>query len=457
MPPAAPRTAPALAVGPGPRALRLWAQLGSAGLRIADPLELFSVSATRAILDAQLLSPEDAGLLRRWLERGPHELVLFGEEGSRRVWKELCRAPRVRFLDWPPDLLDLESLGSHTPQPGNTPAEPPRSPALADPELADPELAEVEAILGGHDSGRCEAAGAVAPESPVDEPGSKAPLTPTAPGSAAADTREQTAEEFEFDLLPEELEQLAQSGAQAPPAEPRPSGASAPAASAPELVAPPPYFKDQVADLADIAQRIELSLELVAEADERAGLAPLEDEVRRLVQFTRTLGYLVAPPGPGNQNIDLSELVEIFLSSAVSRADDAPRCLFRGGGVLPVRSDRTLLTQALDAFFFVAQSCAESGEIVRVQTTRSGAPEQPMALITIEFPAGRLSGVPPETILSPYGLRRIVPTLGPNALAAATGIFAGQGGRALLERRGEGRLAWLLEVPLTLGASKSSN
>jgi hypothetical protein len=80
-----------------------------------------------------------------------------------------------------------------------------------------------------------------------------------------------------------------------------------------------------------------------------------------------------------------------------------------------------------------------------------------MALITIEFPAGRLSGVPPETILSPYGLRRIVPTLGPNALAAATGIFAGQGGRALLERRGEGRLAWLLEVPLTLGASKSSN
>lgn len=442
MPPAAPRTAPALAVGPGPRALRLWAQLGSAGLRIADPLELFSVSATRAILDAQLLSPEDAGLLRRWLERGPHELVLFGEEGSRRVWKELCRAPRVRFLDWPPDLLDLESLGAHTPQPGNTPAEPTRSPALADPELA-----EVEAILGGHDSGRCEAAGAVAPESPVDEPGSKAPLTPTAPGSAAADTREQTAEEFEFDLLPEELEQLAQ----AAPA------ADAPAASAPELVAPPPYFKDQVADLADIAQRIELSLELVAEADERAGLAPLEDEVRRLVQFTRTLGYLVAPPGPGNQNIDLSELVEIFLSSAVSRADDAPRCLFRGGGVLPVRSDRTLLTQALDAFFFVAQSCAESGEIVRVQTTRSGTPEQPMALITIEFPAGRLSGVPPETILSPYGLRRILPTLGPNALAAATGIFAGQGGRALLERRGEGRLAWLLEVPLTLGASKSSN
>jgi hypothetical protein len=439
-------------VGPGPRALRLWAQLGSAGLRIADPLELFSVSATRAILDAQLLSPEDAGLLRRWLERGPHELVLFGEEGSRRVWKELCRAPRVSFLDWPPDLLDLESLGAHTPQPGDTPAEPTRSPALADPELA-----EVEAILGGHDSARCEAAGAVAPESPVDEPGSKAPPAPAPAGPAAADTQSRNVEEFEFDLLPEELEQLAQSGAQAPLAEPRPSGASAPAASVPDLVAPPPYFKDQVADLADIAQRIELSLELVAEADERAGLAPLEDEVRRLVQFTRTLGYLVAPPGPGNQNIDLSELVEIFLSSAVSRADDAPRCLFRGGGVLPVRSDRTLLTQALDAFFFVAQSCAESGEIVRVQTTRSGTPEQPMALITIEFPAGRLSGVPPETILSPYGLRRILPTLGPNALAAATGIFAGQGGHALLERRGEGRLAWLLEVPLTLGASKGSN
>lgn len=452
MPPAAPRIAPALAVGPGPRALRLWAQLGNAGVRIADPLELFSISATRAVLDAQLLSPEDTGLLRRWLERGPNELVLFGEEGSRRVWRQLCREPRVRFLDWPPDLLDLESLGAHTPHADMALREATRSP-----EAADPELAEVEAILGGHDSAVSNPVPEAAIDSRVDEPGAPHALAPTVPGTAAADSRSQPAEEFEFDLLPEELEQLAQASAQAAHAEPRQSGASAPAARVPELVAPPPYFKDQVADLADIAQRIELSLELVAEADERAGVAPLEDEVRRLVQFTRTLGYLVAPPGPGNQNIDLSELVEIFLSSAVSRADDAPRCLFRGGGVLPVRSDRTLLTQALDAFFFVAQSCAESGEIVRVQTTRGGAPERPVALITIEFPAGRLNGVPPETILSPYGLRRILPTLGPNALAAATGIFAGQGGRALLERRGEGRLAWLLEVPLSAGAAKGSN
>jgi hypothetical protein len=438
------------------------AQLGTAGMRIADPLELFSISATRALLDAELLSPEDTGLLRRWLERGPHELVLFGGESSRRVWKELCRAPRVRFLEWPPDLLDLESLGAHMREPGSTQEEPTCKSAVMDPELA-----EIEAILGGQASAHCEAAGALALDASAGGRGSPAPHAPTAQSTApksttpksgtAADTHAQTAEDFEFDLLPEELEQLAQVHAPATTAEPSESPADTSVAHAPELVAPPPYFKDQVADLADIAQRIELSLELVAEADERAGLAPLEDEVQRLVQFTRTLGYLVAPPGPGNQNIDLSELVEIFLSSAVSRADDAPRCLFRGGGLLPVRSDRTLLTHALDAFFYVAQSCAESGEIVRVQTARSGAPKRPVGLITIEFPAGKLNGVAPQTILSPYGLRRILPALGPNALAAATGILAGQGGRALLERRGEGRLAWLLEVPLSVTASKASN
>jgi len=35
---------------------------------------------------------------------------------------------------------------------------------------------------------------------------------------------------------------------------------------------------------------------------------------------------------------------------------------------------------------------------------------------------------------------------------AATGIIAGQGGRALLERAGQGRLGWMIELPRAAGA-----
>jgi hypothetical protein len=212
------------------------------------------------------------------------------------------------------------------------------------------------------------------------------------------------------------------------------------------LEPPPPYFKDQVADLADIAQRIQLSLDGATngkgETIERVG-----QEVERLVQFTRTLGYLVSPPTPGAQTFDLSEMVEVFLAGT-PKTPESPRLLFRGGGELPVRSDRALLSQALDAFVFLAQSCAAKGEIVRLQTR----PDGESCVLTIQFPPGPLADLEPERILQPYGLRRVVPKLGPNALAAATGIIAGQGGRALLERAGQGRLGWMIELPRAAGA-----
>lgn len=412
----------ALFLGPGPHSQRLASVLRSLGAPALSPLadlaELAQSSgkSQRLLLDANLLPREDHGLVYRWLRRTQGELVLYGDERGRLLARELLREARTRYLSWPLDLLDLEWLcqASHDAAPASIP-----QPAALSSATDDPELEAIEAILRGE------------------------PTSSERPDEVAEEEAE-----ADFELDPIELAQL------------EPTSSSPPVAAA-TLEVPPSYFKDQVADLADIAQRIELSLELVGEADERAALGPLEDEVRRLVQFTRTLGYLVAPPGVGHQHLDLSELVEIFLSSAVSRADDAPRCLFRGGGPLPIRSDRSLLTQALDAFFFVAQHCAESGEIVRVQTSQGAMNGRPSAVVTIEFPAGPLSGLAVEQILSPYGLRRVLPALGPNALAAATGILAGQGGRALLERRGENRLCWRLELPRHAAAggetSKSGN
>jgi len=375
--------------GPGARLAELAALLQALGSEAAgtlgEPGDLVELpdGAVRLVWDVDTLAQEDLGFLRRHVARAQGgELVLVGDDVTRRSMRMLLRANRVRFLPWPPDIEDLRALAGssgHSSPVARTVA--PRNPAAAAP-ADDEELAQIEDILAG-----------------------------------GATTR-RTAEE--------------------PPAAPR-----APAGS--KLEPPPPYFKDQVADLADIAQRIQLSLDGATngkgETIERVG-----QEVERLVQFTRTLGYLVSPPTPGAQTFDLSEMVEVFLAGA-PKAPESPRLLFRSGGALPLRSDRALLSQALDAFLFLASSCSGKGEIVRLQTRAEGD----LCVLTIQFPPGVLADLEPERILQPYGLRRAIPKLGPNALAAATGIVAGQGGRALLERVGQGRLGWRIELPRAAG------
>jgi hypothetical protein len=67
-------------------------------------------------------------------------------------------------------------------------------------------------------------------------------------------------------------------------------------------------------------------------------------------------------------------------------------------------------------------------------------------VVSIEFPAGALRGVDLVKAIEPYALRRVVPELGPNALAAAIGIVAGQGGRAELHPSADGRLQWTIRL-----------
>ncbi len=378
--------------GPGARLEELAALLHALGAEaagtLAEPGDLVELEpgAVRLVWDIDTLAQEDLGFLRRHVARAQGgELVLVGDDATRRSMRSLLRGHNARFLPWPPDIEDLRALAG----PAGHAVPGVRTPAPA-PVPADDELAQIESILSGGDAPRATTRRV---ESPADE---------------------------------------------APPA-------AAPAGPA-RLEPPPPYFKDQVADLADIAQRIQLSLEGASSGKGGETLERVGQEVERLVQFTRTLGYLVSPPTPGTQTFDLSEMVEVFLAS-VPKTPEAPRLLFRGGGALPVRSDRALLGQALDAFIFLAQSCAAKGEIVRLQTRAEGD----VCVLTIQFPPGPLADLEPERILQPYGLRRTIPKLGPNALAAATGIVAGQGGRALLERSGQGRLGWVIELPRAAG------
>jgi hypothetical protein len=209
----------------------------------------------------------------------------------------------------------------------------------------------------------------------------------------------------------------------------------------------PAWYRDQVADLADMAQRLDLGLRRTLEAsgheETDAALESLSHDVLRLGQFTRTLGYLAAPPGANGATLDLSGLAADFLSTLASEDEAGPRFLFRGEPETRVRADKGLLVLVLDALLTVTSLAAGHGGEVRVAVER----EAEQAMASIQFPAGPLEDLEPARWMEPYALHRRLPGVGPNAVAAAASILAGQGGG--LELSAEGALrTFTLRLPL---------
>lgn len=492
---------PSIVLGPGERFRPLGALLGGLGFdlrRIHDWADLGSVASQgRAVIlvDAATTPQEDLGFVRRVLEKnGDARAVALGEDAGVRVARSLLAMPRVRWIHWPPDLHEILSItaGLHADEEGaSDPTEdreerPSREPARgAQPATARAsgrdagadEIERIQSILEGGGEGFDEpdatgsalgskAAGgaaesrATAPNSPSldDETTFREIAPPPARETAAPGPREgatQVPREGAAHPAREDASRLARGDESRSDrgAGPRSAGTfEAPSSRAGADDVPnvhesaPDWWRAQVADLANAVQRIELGAQAVrleAVDDEVAEqVDALDAEVARLVQFTRTLAYVAAPPARGDQVFDLAEMVQLFVKELASKSD-APRCLFRGPAYVWVRSDRVLLTQVFDALFWLAGACARGGELVRAQVKREGD----FAEVRIEFPVGPLEGLDVERILEPYGVRRVLPDLGPNALSAARGILSGQGGRADLQRTSNGRLEWRVELP----------
>jgi hypothetical protein len=376
---------------------------------LTDLVDLLADTGTsgRLLLDGDTFPAEDLGLLRRFLERLPAwDLVFFGGPTPPPTLAPWIGPPRVSWVQWPPDVDQLRAFTvpagqEETPRPEASQATAPvtSEPDKPEPSPADDEadLAAIEAIL----------AGSSAQSAPAPDNGQPAPV--------AAD----------------------------------PSGP----------ILPPSWYRDQVADLADLAQGLELSYlalgdDLPTKARDGAGFQHLEGDLARLIQFTRTIGYIAAPPARGNQVLGLGTLVEEAISQIPRPHDDGPRFLYRSRSTLPIRSDKTLLTQALDALLHVARHCAGAGEIIRVSVaTEEQEAGPPSELVTIDFPAGPLAGLALERVFQPYGLRAVLPDLGPNAILAAAGICRGQGGNLTLEEGLKGRLVWTVMVPAAADAA----
>ena len=190
----------------------------------------------------------------------------------------------------------------------------------------------------------------------------------------------------------------------------------------------PPWLKDQIADLADIVQALDLSARAT-----HAHLG-LERELGQLRQFTRTIGYVAAPPPRGDQEFDLAILVEELLGGLAGQSPDAPRLLFKAtASERVVEADKLLVTMALEALLVTAVSCAGPGDVVRVSLD-GGPGEAPW--VHVRFPAGPIAGLAPEDALQPYALKALLPSVGANALAAAGAIAVGQGGDLVLRADG---------------------
>lgn len=387
----------------------------------------------RLVLDSDQIPIEDVGLVRRLRVLHPElELHAFGEEVESRAARALRQVPDLRW--WPARLdVDLLRTWAEVPEasqcsaPAIEPASPPPRPRRSRESAAsapagfaptsDPLLAEVEAILGAPEAAQALEAATLLVAPPHPE------VPPPAPDEPRPAATEET---------PGQLE-------------------------SPGPRSPAPYFKHQVADLADIVQRVDLGLDAaVRDAGEELSdealrrLDELGVEVARLKQFTRTLSFLAAPPPPGQQRFALAPLFEETLA-AKRNEPGSPRYLVRSQGQLEVRSDKALLAQALDALLFLAHELAGSEGTVRVDARAEADPTgvANRARVSIRFPAADHEHLTPSQILEPYGLRRLLPELGANALAAAAGILQGQGGSLELDKEAGGGFEFVLRLPLS--------
>ena len=192
----------------------------------------------------------------------------------------------------------------------------------------------------------------------------------------------------------------------------------------------PAWLKDQIADLADIVQ----ALDLTARAND-AHLS-MERELGQLRQFTRTIGFVAAPPPRGEQDFDLGVLVEEQLGGLAGQAPDSPRILFKSRAERPlIRADKLLVTMALEALLLTAIGCAGPGDVIRVLIDQPGG-DAPC--VHIRFPSGPMADLAPADALQPYALKGRLPGIGANALAAAGAIAVGQGGDLVLREEDAG-------------------
>jgi hypothetical protein len=253
---------------------------------------------------------------------------------------------------------------------------------------------------------------------------------------------------------PPDLDQLRElARAPRPPVPPAPSPASrraeieSPAASAPAALG------DYVGPLADLVQRVDLSLDLARAEPAAEGQPSPAEEVDDLRQMTRMMKRVAAPPAVGGEVFDVGELFEEQLASVAIKSPRQLRFLPKGERGHRVQADRAALSEAIASLLLLARGCAAPDGVVRAPYGSIGADS---VLLALEFPEGPLAGSDVRELLRPGGLADRVPGLGAADLPAALAVARSQGGDLRLERGPAGLRAELL-LPLAAAPWPAGN
>ena len=342
----------------------------------------------------------------------------YGHAPAERPRSAFLRAPTSQVerpipvpestLRGPAPALQPQGLAGTAPEESAAPIEPADADAhsLDGPLLTDE---EIEAFFGESDDFVIPAMEPAGREAPVEDPAAPPQEEPHQEAPLENEAAQGTVEEG-TDTAPA-------------PAAPSAHGVQEADAAATDSRRPA-WLKDQIADLADIVQALDLT------ARSTHAHLGLERELGQLRQFTRTIGYVAAPPPRGEQAFDLGVLLEEQLGALAGQAPDAPRILFRSRvDGAPIEADKLLVTMALEALLLTAVGCAGPGDVIRVSID---AGDDGTPCVHIRFPAGPMADLSPAEAIQPYALKARLPDIGANALAAAGAIAVGQGGDLVL-------------------------
>ena len=227
-----------------------------------------------------------------------------------------------------------------------------------------------------------------------------------------------------------------------------PMAASDPVSVSDPVATSDPVLGDYVGPLADLVQRVDLSLELASdEAGER--MESPRGDVGDLRQMTHMMKRVAAPPPRGVETFDLGELFEERLAVMTIQGPRELRFLPRGERGHTVRADRGAVSEALVSMLALAAGCTGRQGVVRAPYGPDG---QGNVVVSLEFPAGplvRSAAGDVDALLRPGGLGDRVPGLGAADLPAALAVARSQGGDLRLVWEPGERLSVRLQLPLS--------
>ena len=226
----------------------------------------------------------------------------------------------------------------------------------------------------------------------------------------------------------------------------------------------------ELAELADIAQRLQLAFAQLCDAaaeTDPGGFAAYGYDLERLLAFTRRLGEGAgAEPAEGAASarpwtegaaqaraaqpngFEVTGLVQERLAAVIARSPGAPRTDCAADGPIHVAAERADVAAALDTFLRLGLRCAGPNDEVRVRLSTRADATAPHVDVAMAWPSGPLARLAREELFEPGRLEALLPDVSAADLARAIERVEAGGGRVDLRMDERGFLRITVRLAL---------